>query len=188
MINDQFLEWLDNELAWLTTGVSLYRTADRGAELSRNNGDPSADASDYHDVYVMQTRTMPQFSEYESWYDGGNGKRFADDLTLTPIDMKVWFACDGSLNWDRRYPNASPYATLGASAELESPAAVCSMFERSTFPHEPRIDSNMIRFSVDETVDLLEWMGDAPPGFEYKWALDSLEQYEDLKRAALGDD
>lgn len=188
MINDSFLEWVDEQLAWLSTGVSLYRTDERSAELSRQNGNPTADVVDYHDVYVMQTRTMPQFAKYEPWYSGGDGKRFADDITLSPIDMKVWFACDGSLNWDRRYPDSRPYATIGASREMEDISAVCNMFERSTFAHQPRVDTNTIRFSVDETEDLLDWMGTAPPGFEYKWTLDDLDQYEMRKAEALGDE
>lgn len=186
MINEPFLEWIDTELDWLSTGVSLYRTAERSAELSRGNGHPNADAEDYHDVYVVQTRTMPQFRKYESWY-GDDGKRFPSYLVLTPRTMAIWYACDGSLNWDRRYPGSRPHATVGVSNEMDNIDNVLRMFSESTFPHEPRIDTNTIRFCVEETEDLLDWMGEPPAGFEYKWCLDSLDRYEELKDAALGD-
>lgn len=188
MINEPFLEWMDEQLEWLSTGVSLYRTAERSAELSQNNGQPDADVADYHDVYVMQTRTMPQFRRYESWYEGTERKRFADGLVLSPIEAMVWYACDGSLNWDRRYPNSRPHATIGVRSEMDDITKVLQMFEDSTFDHIPRVDENTIRFSVDETEDFLEWMGSAPPGFDYKWTMESLDLYEEHKSVALGDD
>lgn len=187
MINERFLQWVDEELAWLSTGVSLYRTADKSAEVSRNNGHPGADAENYHDVYVMQTRTMPEFRRYLSWYDDSETKRFPQDATLDPTSAKVWYACDGSLNWDRRYPNSRPHATIGVKNEMDDISTVLDMFDNSTFHHIPRVDRNTIRFSVDETEDFLDWMGDAPPGFQYKWTLSSLDDYEHNKAEALGD-
>jgi hypothetical protein len=188
MINEPFLEWLDDELEWLSTGVSRYRTAEQGASISRNNGHESADAENYHDVYVMQTRTMPQFETYEPWYADSTRKQFPDDITLSPIDTKIWYACDGSLNWDRRYPDSRPYATIGVASEMDDIETVLDMFRRSTFEYVPRVDENTIRFSVDETESFLEWMGAPPVGFEYKWMVDDLDEYESLKDAALGDD
>jgi hypothetical protein len=186
MINEPFLEWINTQLGWITTGVSLYRTAERSAELSRNNGKP-ADAVDYHDVYVMKTRTLNQFDAYESWYTT-DGKRFPNDIVLTPTIAKIWYACDGSLNWDRRYPSSRPHITIGASNEMDNAGNLVRMFEESTFSHVPTIDDRSIRFTVDATEDLIEWMGDAPPGFEYKWCLDSLDAYESAKDTVLGPD
>lgn len=186
MINKLFLEWLDNELGWLTTGVSLYRTAERSAELSRDNGYPGADVRDYHDVYSLQTRTMPAFRRYEDWYQG-DGKRFPDDLVLTPTTTTIWYACDGSLNWDRRYPGSRPHATISVQSEMDNIDNVVRMFRKSSFEHDPTVDTSTIRFTVDETEDLIEWLDDAPPGFEYKWSLDSPSTYQDLKNEALGD-
>lgn len=187
MINKPFLEWLDDQLAWLSTGVSLYRTAEHSAQLSRDNGYPDADEANYHDVFVMQTRTMPQFERYVSWYENSDRKQYPAELTLTPIDANIWYVCDGSLNWDRRYPNARPYATVGVSTETQTSETVLGMFDRSTFDHIPQVDENTVRFSVDETEDFLDWIGVAPDGFEYKWETDSLSDYEAMKDRALGD-
>ena len=185
MINDTFLEWVDDELSWLATGVSMYRDAEHSARLSRENGYDGAKEQNYHDVYVMQTRTMPQFERYESWYEGSERKRFPDGLTLGPIEAMIWYSCDGSLNWDRRYPNSRPHATIGVSSEMDDIDTVLNMFRRSTFEHVPRVDENTIRFSVDETEDFLSWMGSAPPGFEYKWETDDIDEYGRLKEQAL---
>jgi hypothetical protein len=131
---------------------------------------------------------MPQFQQYLSWYENSERKRFPDNIVLSPIEAKVWFACDGSLNWDRRYPNSRPHATIGVRSEMDDIDKVLRMFSDSTFGQEPRVDENTIRFSVDETEDFLEWMGESPPGFEYKWTMESLDAYEDRKAEALGDD
>lgn len=180
MTSKRFLGWVDEQCEWLTTGVSLYRTAERSAELSRNNGNPDADEANYSDVYVLQTRTMPQFERFESWYTGGAGKRFPDYLVLVPVTTKIWYVCDGSLNWDRRYPGARPHITVRVQNE-DTIQNVLRMFDESTFDHTPTADSQTIRFTVDETEALLDWMGRAPPGFAYKWCLDSLDRYERLK-------
>lgn len=186
MINKPFLEWVDNELAWLSTGVSLYRTGERSAEISRNNGHPDADDADYHDVYVMQTRTMSQFEEYVSWYAGSDRKQFTN-VELTPAVAKVWYACDGSLNWDRRYPDSRPHVTIGVKDEYGAMDTVQDMFYDSTFMHQPSVGTNSIRFGVEESAELLDWMGAAPPGFEYKWATDSIASYENQKEQVLID-
>lgn len=186
VINRPFLEWIDDELGWLSTGVSLYRNAERSAEISRNNGHPDADPDNYHDVYVLQTRTMPQFSMFESWYrDDRRRKHFPSYVVLNPMITRIWYACDGSLNYDRRYPGSRPHATIGVGDEMENIGNVLRMFDESTFPHQPTVDNGSIRFSVDETEDFLDWMGDPPVGFEYKWHTDGLDGYEELKAEAL---
>lgn len=187
MINQPFLEWLDTQLGWLSTGVSLYRTAEKSAEHSRNNGHPDADPEDYHDVYVMQTRSMDAFKKYESWYSGGNGKRFPDTLTISPQIARIWYSCDGSLNYDRRYPSSRPHATIGVQNEMSNIQNVLRMFNESTLNHQPEVDEHTIRFNVEETEDLLEWMGSPPPGFEYKWMNDNFDQYKALKQEAYGE-
>jgi len=185
MVNKQFLEWVDNELAWLSTGVSLYRTAEDSARISRNNGHSDAEASNYNDVYVMQTRTMPQFSRYESWYDSGTYKRFEKNLVLDSLEAKIWYACDGSMNWDRRYPGSHPHATIGVKSEMDDIGNVKRMFSDSSLGVSPTADTNTVRFTVSQTQSLLDWMGLSPPGFEYKWETTSLDRYELLKERAL---
>lgn len=184
-INKPFLDWIDRQLDWLTTGVSLYRSAERSAELSRSNGH-DVDVADYHDVYVVQTRTMPQFRKYESWYDE-DGKGIPSYLVLMPMTARVWYACDGALNWDRRYPNARPYATISVSGQVEESETVVRLFRESSFDGEPVFDGG-VRFSVDDTEAFLDWIGDPPDGVGYKWNTESIDDYQGSKDRALGDD
>lgn len=181
MANRSFLEWLDDELGWLTTGVSEYRSAERSAELSRENGHPDASSANYHDVYSIQTRCLDTFDSYTDWYEDGETKSYPDDIDLTPTMAKVWYACDGSLNWDRRYPNANPHVTIGVSSQIERSELLTDLFAESTCECTPRFDQNVLRFTVEDSRTFLDWIGDAPAGFDYKWAFDSLDEYESTK-------
>lgn len=186
MANKGFLEWLDDKLGWLSTGVSLYRTAESSADISRNNGHPDADPTDYSDIYALRTRTMKAFERFESWYAGGT-KTFPPELVLTPGSLGVWYACDGSLNYDRRYPNSRPYLTIGVGANLDNGnvATIRSMFTESDAPIPPTIDSDSVRFTVNDSKDVLQWMEGPFPGIEYKWETDGLMRYDRSKREAL---
>lgn len=44
--------------------------------------------------------------------------------------------------------------------------------------------SNELRFTGDDTERLMDWMGDPPPGFEYKRAIESGSRYRTLIRKA----
>lgn len=182
MICRPFLEWIDDELGWLSTGVSLYRDAESSAEISQSNGHES-DPSRYHDVYSLRTRSMKQFRRYESWYSNGTKKTIPGYLILTPVTAAIWYCCDGSLNWDRRYPGARPHVTIGVKDENMD--RVLDMFEESSFGRTPTQDRSGIRFSVDATEEFLDWISPPPKGFEYKYELDSLDRYESLKEESL---
>ena len=89
MINRRFLEWFNEQMEYLTTGVRLVHTAAELAEHNRESGfSPTAEAKNYHDTYVVRTRAHPYFNELRSWYDSGQ-KRFPDDLALTPERVEV---------------------------------------------------------------------------------------------------
>lgn len=77
MTNRTFLEWLDNRLGILTTGVSLKKTASELASNNRQTGfSPAAREGNYHDMYTVWSRTHPIFNEMrETWYPDG-AKRF----------------------------------------------------------------------------------------------------------------
>lgn len=180
MINEEFIEWLDEEFGWLSTGWSLYRTAEHSAELGRSNGsNPIARAANYNDVYQTQTRSMPQFEQYREWYPDGE-KRFPADLELTPMRLKCWYVCDGTLNHDPRYPNARPYITISMYRHMDQVEEILAMFEATGLDLNPQVDEKSIRFRADDSETLLTWMGYPLPGFEYKWAR-TYPQYMRLK-------
>jgi hypothetical protein len=194
-ISEEFLQWLDSELGWLTTGVYLFRTAERSAELSAKHQNIDTSVSDYNALYSIQTRAHPQFERYRSWYrtidtDGtGTGtesdtrrQKHVPSLSLTPIDAKMWYVCDGSLAWQDSNKTGNPIVEIGARVRIKDGTAdeLCRMFERSTLGISPTIASNVLRFSVSESQRFLDWIGDPVPGFAYKWEYDSYERYREL--------
>lgn len=179
MINRRFLEWFDDAMGILTTGVSLKKTATELAENNRKTGfSPNANQENYHDMYTVRSRTHPIFNELREWYASGR-KRFPNDLELTPIITKLWYVCDGYLDvgrWGR------PRIEIKARNELDNSEYLVSLFEAVGI--EPIYKRHELRFTCGDTERLIRWMGSAPPGFEYKWAIGSSERYHDLKEIA----
>lgn len=179
MINREFLRWFDEQMGYLTTGVRLVHTATELADTNRESGfSPGADAEDYHDMYVVRTRAHPYFNELREWYRSGQ-KRFPDDLSLTPTLTKFWYVSDGYLDvgrWGR------PRIEIKARNESDRADFLVSLFRDVGF--DPVFKRNELRFTCDDTERLVEWMGDPPSGFEYKWTVDSRERYRELKERA----
>lgn len=180
MINRRFLQWLDEQLGVLTTGVRLKKTAAELAENNRRSGfSPEADEGDYHDMYTVWTRSHKFFDELrDQWYTEGK-KRFPEDLELTPTRTKYWYLSDGYLDigrWGR------PRLEIKSRNESNRADALISLFESQGF--SPVFHRNELRFTCDDTERLLSWMGSPPPGFEYKWELESRERYREQKKKA----
>jgi hypothetical protein len=180
MINRRFLEWFDDELGILTTGVRLKKTATELAKKNRESGfSPEATAEAYHDMYTVWTRTHPKFDALrERWYPDGK-KRFPSDLELTPRRAKFWYISDGYLDvgrWGR------PRIEIKSRNESSRAKELVTLFESAGF--DPTYHRNELRFTCDDTERLLSWMGSPPPGFEYKWELESRERYRKLKQKA----
>lgn len=179
MINRTFLRWFDGAMGILTTGVRLKKTASELAANNRENGfSPDASEKDYHDMYTVWTRTHPFFNELRGWYATGR-KRFPPNLRLTPIITKLWYVSDGYLDvgsWGR------PRIEIKARNEKDNTEYLISLFEEIGL--DPLYKRHELRFTCDDTETLIDWMGPPPPGFEYKWAIDSIDLYRELKERA----
>lgn len=179
MINKPFLDWLDGELGWLSTGVRLDKTAEQSAEHCRNSGfRPNARAENYHDLYYLQTRSHPDLAIFEEWYDSGSIV-FPTDIVPDRIAMRMWYVSDGSLCWQK---TQRPHVKITSQNEQNRPEAIVSYFEQHGFSVS-QSGSNFY-LSVDQTPQFLDWLGTPPPGFEYKWCLDSYDEYHRLKDLA----
>lgn len=164
-ITKDFLQWIDDELGILSTGVQFDCSAEDSARTARSNGlDLNAEAEDYSDVYRLITRALPCLQEFVEWYDSGN-KLFPETLEITPLIAKVWYCCDGSL---RKVSGQRPQAYLVASNEMHRPEYIEGLFEDAGF--NPNMTNKNLIFNSDDTERLMSWMGDPIPGFEYKWA------------------
>ena len=180
MTNRRFLRWFDDRMGILTTGVSMKKTAAELAENNRKTGfSPDAKTENYHDMHTVWSRTNPFFEDLRRrWYPDGS-KRFPADLALTPTLAKFWYVSDGYLDvgrWGR------PRIEIKARNESDRSDFLVSLFREVGF--DPTFKRNELRFDCDDTEALVEWMGDPPTGFEYKWAVDSRERYRMLKERA----
>ena len=182
MVNKQFLEWFDHEMGILSTGVVLKKTA---AELARNNREsgfsPNARAENYHDMYTVISRSHPFMRSLRRWYRSGE-KRFPESLSLTPRIAKMWYVCDGCLDVQE---HGEPRASIRIRHRDDRQDFLLNLFEEVGIT--PSYGRETIRFGVEETRSLLDWMGNPPTGFEYKWVLDSRERYDRLKAQAYGE-
>ena len=182
MVNRQFLEWYDNRMGLFTTGVSLKKTAEELAENNRESGfSPNAKAENYHDMYTVWSRSHPYFSRLRSWYVSGS-KRIPENFELTPKMAKFWYISDGFLDVDR---NRTPRAAIRTRTESDRSEFLLDLFREHGF--DPNFRRGTVLFSRDETPAFLSWIGNPPPGFEYKWVLDSRERYDRLKAQAYGE-
>jgi hypothetical protein len=179
MINRRFLNWFDDQMGVLTTGVSLKKTAAELASKNRASGfSPNARRENYHDMHTVWSRTHPIFNELHEWYEDGR-KWFPSDLELTPTVAEFWYVCDGYLDvgrWGR------PRIEIKTRNERERADFLVGLFEDVGFA--PTYRRHELQFTCDETEALINWIGDPPPGFEYKWELDSIKRYHELKERA----
>lgn len=172
-ISENYLHHLDDLFGVLATGVSLYCTAEEGAEKSRKSGfNPDAEAENYSDVYKLRTRKLPELHEF-SWYKTGQ-KEFPEDIDLTPTVLKHWYCGDGSWNNKRGYG----YIKITTGNEANNTEKITKIFKNSSLPEPSNYniwkssDDDMkcdIQFTVEQSKKLFEYMGSPPPDFEYKW-------------------
>jgi len=144
------IEWLHNQLGWLSRGIT--RDAD-GA-------------------YRLRTLSHPTFGRYWTWMDNPP----AEGWTLTRPIARIWYACDGGLEW----PGDSdrPRAQWTITDDSKRTACAQQLHERG---HGVMVWDRRLALSFDETEDFLGWLGESTPGSEYKWALNR-EDYEQHRR------
>lgn len=168
MITEDFLSWLDSELGVMTLGgYDLDLTAEESAQGAIESGlTDEADPENYSDMYINITRTHPDFERFADWYDSEGTKRFPlDDIELTPMTLKVWYVCDGTLNRG----NPRPRARIAALNESDSIEELSQFIYEDTGIETTATEHGKILFNTEETEEFFEYIGDPLPGFEYKW-------------------
>lgn len=185
MTNFDYMKWLKRELGWVCNEPTLHLTKEEQAKnnfllkpednfVDRDHGMLSGDPDNYKDQYRSQTICHPLIDRLD-WIKDGK-KVFPDTLRLTPTMVKVWFCDDGGLSWGSKSPNAK----ITATSQIDRLGALSDKFEDVVC--RPKVSSHgSLRFNKDETEELLEWMGEAPPGMEYKFCLESRKRYHELK-------
>jgi len=171
----RFLQHLDALFGPLSAGVRMHQDGETIAAGARKSGfDTSEGSWEYKDVYAVRIRGHPTLTEMRNrWYPDGQ-IRYPSDLVLTPTAAKMWYCSDGGLSWARR-----PYVAFGTHNEAGRPEFLKALFEEHGF--DPVWSDPLLRFTNDDTGDVLDWMGDPIPGFEYKWVYQSRGRYDAVK-------
>ena len=169
MTNEEFLEYLDRRLGVLSKGVYLARTAQEQFETACQNrsegrsGFSVVNKSEYNALYGLRTCSHPELNSLRQWYQNGE-KRFPKDLRLSPELCRMWYVCDGWLTCEE---NANSRAMFKVSNEASRSEYLQELFEHAGF--DVGFSREAIQVPHTETIKLLQWLGDPPPGFEHKW-------------------
>lgn len=174
MISPNYLEYLDGAFGILGNGVSLMMTAEENAEAKRESGfRPNADAENYSDMYQWRSISHPELHEFADWYSSGT-KVWPGDIDLTPTVLKHWYCGDGGWN----NSGGNNHIQISMSNEVDNTDKVDRYFERAGLPSpsnyniQERSDGSVgceAQFTVEQSRELLEYMGEPLPDFEYKW-------------------
>lgn len=178
--NERWLRWLRAQFGVFATDVHVAQSGERIGERAREHSefDNSGGAWEYSNIYRVDIRSHPHLTMMrERWYSDGD-VQYPDDLMLTPVAAKAWYCSDGGLSWS---DDTHAFAAFGTHNESHRPEYLCDLFQEHGFL--PNWSEPLLRFSLADTAAILEWMGDAPAGFEYKWANESRERYSRLKAA-----
>jgi len=174
MISPNYLEYIADEFGVLGSEVSLYMTAAESAKHNSDNGcSPNAKAENYSDVYGWCSMSHPELQEFADWYSSGK-KVWPADIQLTSTVLKHWYCGDGSWNNGGSHNRI----TIAMANEVNNTEKVDQMFRNvglpapSNYAISEREDGSktcIAQFTVEQSQELWEYMGEPLPDFEYKW-------------------
>jgi len=187
MTSQNYLEHIDEMFEMLGKGVSLTTTAEESVNNVRNSGfRPTAKVEDYHDLYRWRSMRHPELQEFAEWYSTGE-KVWPEDIELTPTVLKHWYCGDG--HWNNS--GTSNHIEISMANEVENIDKVEKIFDNASLPSPSnymtckRNDGTKrceARFSVEQSKELWEYMGEPLPDFEYKWPEQYRNTYPDRER------
>lgn len=164
MINEEYLQYVDDVLGNLSNGVKLSQTSEQSAERMRSSGfRPNADASDYSTVYTLLTKRHPYFNNFLSWYS--TGEKVFPHIELTPTILKNWYVCDGHLE---QRDGHRPRVIIGVTNEYNNSDKLEKMFFKVGVDVNVNKSKNLY-IGADNTEKFFDFIGDAVDGFKYKW-------------------
>lgn len=175
MIKPEYLEYIDTCFGTFGMGVRYQKSAEDSAADCRNSGfSPNANSDNYSDVYRWLSKNHPQLNQFCAWYESGK-KVWPDDIILTPTVLKHWFCCDGTRDV---ISGGNSRVHIAMSNERRNKDKVSELFSQSHLPSPDNYNiaqrkdgsySCVARWNVGHSRILWDYMGNPPPGFEYKW-------------------
>jgi hypothetical protein len=153
-MREPHIGWIHDQLGWLSRGVTRD---DSGA-------------------YRLRTMSHPDLGRYWTWQGGPP----ADGWELTRPIARIWYACDGGLEWPG--DSTRPRATW-TSTDDDKRAALARGLRAQGY--DPMEWDRRLALEFDATERWLDWLGAPSPGSAYKWALERAE-YEELRATDAG--
>jgi len=175
MINEEYLKYLHKELKPYSNGVRMKNTAKKSAEHAKNVLGTTGKEKNYSNLYRMNMSTQSYFEKYKNWYNKNSTKIFPKGLELTPLKLKHWFVCDGCFQLSN---GTTPYLTIGISDQIGQENRIRNMFSNIGIDighfntgERPEMGTQFLNvfFNKDSTMEIFDYIGEAPPGFEYKF-------------------
>lgn len=164
--NEKFIHHIDNILGVISCGVNEGPDSKRQKEnYTRTNS--GGELYEFNDVYRLHTHTHPEFGVMrDRWYTE-DGKKYPEDLELTPTSARYWYAGDGGI---QKRESGNHRVQITCSNESDRSEFLLSIFD--TTPVSPNFSSDRLYTSHNEGLKFLEWIGDSIPGYEYKWEIE----------------
>lgn len=159
MTTKKFVCWVDEKLGKMSRGCKLSRTAAQSAELSSE--DFSSNPENYNDIYRVDSRPHPYFTKLrEELYR--DKKIYPESLELTPTKLKMWYVSDGNIEKQKNIVRITNTVQIHDSN-------FSSIFSNTGLSPTIKPESEAIFILSSDFDDFFSYIGDAPPGFEYKW-------------------
>jgi hypothetical protein len=164
-ITKEFLNHLSTEFPQQDCESSIKITAEENASRKRESGfSPDAKVENYSDVYKLLI-TNPNFDMFTDWYEE-EGLVWPDDVPMSPTTLKYWYCSDGSLATS----NGAQIQLYSKKIETESGRKKARRyFEDIPVPEPSFSGGDMYWCNIDDVKQVLDYMGQPLPGFEYKW-------------------
>lgn len=162
MTNKKFMKWISSEFGALSTNVRLESTSKQISNRS-NGAVGSIDSENCKDIFAVTFRTTEVADKLSDWYSDGT-KRIPLDYEIDKNSLKMWYVCDGY------YDNNSDRVAIVSVNESDNLEELSRIVSVNGFSFTP--ERNSIRIHSNDGVErFFNFIGEAPPGFDYKWGV-----------------
>jgi len=151
MTNKEFMRWLDSGMGNFSNGIHVDDPSEMGKK----------------DMYRLSVVTIDHIrSCRDRWYDGNGDKVFPEDIYTGKLFMKMWYVCDGTYNsYSASISTSNPDRASKTIRDLGFDVRVKNVGKTSIS------NKDRYRIYINSPIKsgFFDYMGDSPPGFEYKW-------------------
>lgn len=159
MINKSYIAYLSEKFPKLTLHTKVVKETSGGNK-----------------VFQWRSVAHPEFQEYSDWYSSGE-RVWPENIKLTPTVLKHWYCGDGTYN----VVGNTGRVVISMRNELGNEEKVENYFREANLPtpnnwitsKNPHGLSHKAIWNVEESKELLKYMGEPLPSFKYKWLIEN---------------